>query len=77
MTTWNLSEVRLSKESFRWLLNRVQDDLDQPNTRSNALNPFQPLSVALQFYASASFHLDVGDTVCVVFHRLIGVYLPL
>uniref|UniRef100_A0A8C4RES4 Putative nuclease HARBI1 n=1 Tax=Eptatretus burgeri TaxID=7764 RepID=A0A8C4RES4_EPTBU len=67
---------RLSKESFRWLLNLVQDDLDQP-TIENALNPLQQLSVALRFYASASFQLDVGDmcgvsqaTCCKVIHRV-------
>uniref|UniRef100_UPI00359005CE putative nuclease HARBI1 n=1 Tax=Myxine glutinosa TaxID=7769 RepID=UPI00359005CE len=68
---------RLSKESFRWLLDLVKDDLDQPTMRSNALNPLQQLSVALRFYASASFQLDVGDmggvsqaTCCKVIHRV-------
>ena len=32
---------RLSKESFSWLLSLVQDDLDQPMMRSNALNDLQ------------------------------------
>uniref|UniRef100_A0A8C4QFJ0 DDE Tnp4 domain-containing protein n=1 Tax=Eptatretus burgeri TaxID=7764 RepID=A0A8C4QFJ0_EPTBU len=43
----------------------------------NALNPLQQLSVALRFYASASFQLDVGDmcgvsqaTCCKVIHRV-------
>ena len=45
--------------------------------RSNALNPLQQLSMALRFYASASFHLNVGDmcgfsqaTRCKVIHRV-------
>ena len=42
-------------------MNLLQDDLDQPQLRSNALNPLQQVSVVLRFHESASFQLIVGE----------------
>ncbi len=52
---------RISKDTFRWLADHLAPDLLPKTERNRALSPQQQLSVALRFYARASFQMDVGD----------------
>ena len=68
---------RISKATFRWLADCLEPDLLPKTQRNHALNPQQQLSVALRFYARASFQMDTGDvcgvsqsTVSRVVHRV-------
>ncbi|XP_041367014.1 putative nuclease HARBI1 [Gigantopelta aegis] len=68
---------RISKESFRSMLDDVKFDLEHTTKRSRALLPLHQLSIALRFYACGSFQIVVGDTCgvsqatcCQVVHRV-------
>jgi hypothetical protein len=72
-----VKRYRISKDSFRWLVGVLQDDLLHETDQNHALTPAQQLSVALRFYARASFQMDIGDmcgvsqaTVCRAVHRV-------
>jgi hypothetical protein len=72
-----VKRYRISKETFHWLLGVIENDLMPATDKNHALTPAQQLSVALRFYARASFQMDIGDmcgvsqaTTCRAIHRV-------
>ena len=68
-----VKRYRISKDSFRWLLELISNDLQHPTNRSRALLPIEQLSITLQFFARAAFWILV--ILCVARHRLPAVRL--
>lgn len=54
---------RLSRESVINILNLIGDQLEPPTKRNKAVCARDQLLLALRFYATASFHQLIGDTV--------------
>ncbi|XP_064624202.1 putative nuclease HARBI1 [Lineus longissimus] len=72
-----IRRFRVSKDTFRWLVDFLAPDLMPLKESNHALNPEQQVLVAMRFYARASFQMDIGDmcgvsqaTVCRVVHRV-------
>ncbi|XP_064628013.1 putative nuclease HARBI1 [Lineus longissimus] len=57
-----LRRFRISKETFRWLLDLISEDLRRPTRRNQALTPLLQLAIALRFYANGAFQHVTGDT---------------
>lgn len=52
---------RLSKETFRYLLDLIGPAIEHPTRRNHALLPVEQLGIALRFYAFGSFQMEFGD----------------
>ncbi|KAJ8280851.1 hypothetical protein GJAV_G00059840 [Gymnothorax javanicus] len=53
---------RISKESYHYILDLIEADIDHPTRRNHALLPVHQLCIALRFYAYGAFQMVVGDT---------------
>ena len=57
------SRYRLGRESIKFLVEILKDDLQRQTRRNHALSPTLQVLVALRFFASGSFLQIIGDTV--------------
>ncbi len=56
--------LRFIKDDFLYICDLLRPDLQRMTQRSYALTPEQQLTLALRFYATGTFQICVGDTVC-------------
>ena len=53
---------RFDKSTFQSICDMISDDLNQPKTASRtSLPPQNQLAIALRFYATGEFQIDVGE----------------
>ena len=57
------SRYRFGRESIKFLVEILKDDLQRQTRRNHALSPTLQVLVALRFFASGSFLQIIGDTV--------------
>ena len=57
------SSYRFGRESIKFLVEILKDDLQRQTRRNHALSPTLQVLVALHFFASGSFLQIIGDTV--------------
>ena len=57
------SRYRFGRESIKFLVEILKDDLQRQTRRNHALSPTLQVLVALHFFASGSFLQIIGDTV--------------
>ena len=57
------SSYRFGRESIKFLVEILKDDLHRQTRRNHALSPTLQVLVALHFFASGSFLQIIGDTV--------------
>ena len=57
------SRYRFGRESIHFLCDLLEEDLERPTARNNALTTEEQVLIALRFFASGSFLEIVGDTV--------------
>ena len=58
-----LAPYRFGRESIKFLVEILKDDLQRQTRRNHALSPTLQVLVALHFFASGSFLQIIGDTV--------------
>ena len=57
------SSYRFGRESIKFLVEILKDDLQKQTQRNHVLSPTPQVLVALHFFASGSFLQIIGDTV--------------
>ncbi|XP_064642089.1 putative nuclease HARBI1 [Lineus longissimus] len=57
-----IRRYRISKDSFRYVLDLIGPQIEHPTRRNRALLPIEQLAVALQFYAFGCFQIEFGDS---------------
>ena len=57
------SSYRFGRESIKFLVEILKDDLQRQTRRNHTLSPTLQVLVALRFFASGSFLQIIGDTV--------------
>ncbi|XP_064622520.1 putative nuclease HARBI1 [Lineus longissimus] len=57
-----IRRYRISKDSFRYVLDLIGPQIEHPTRRNRALLPIQQLAVALRFYAFGCFQIEFGDS---------------
>ena len=57
------SRYRFGRESIKFLIGNLKDDLQRQTRRNHALSPTLQVLAALRFFASGSFLQIIGDTI--------------
>ena len=63
LTDEELRRYRFGRESIKFLVEILKDDLQRQTQRNHALSPTLQVLVVLHFFASGSFLQIIGDTV--------------
>jgi len=58
-----LKRFRVSKETFAFLLNKIETRLSSTTDRSHAIPASTKLYAALRFYATGTFNIITDDTI--------------
>jgi len=54
---------RFSRDGIRFICDLIGEDIRRPTMRSNALLPVHAVCIALQYFATGTFQMVVGDAI--------------